>query len=379
MQTGRHYPGGKHNNHKYAFMIPLLIAKNKFSKERLSLGLDIGTQAVKFVKLKFFKEGVELCGFALEPAPANSKPDINRMLQSQNIKGVNISVSGPAAIIRYVNFPKMNNDELKQALRFEAQKHIPFSMDEVNLDSYILKEDLPDNKMFVLLAAAKKESINQRMKIIQEAGLKVNVIDVDSVALINAFNFNYPQDNLTERKAVALLNIGALMSNLNILENNIPRLSRDIHIAGNSFTQKLMDIFAMDFKSAEELKLNPVRNTKDIEVQNKISNGVNPDKEKAEKITAAIDAVLANLANEIRISFDYYESQSSSSVTKIYLSGGGSEFFGLKDMLANLLGIEVEYWDPFRRVNIPDGLKPEAETIKALSGRLAVALGLALR
>ena len=360
-------------------MIPLLRAKNKPSKERFSLGLDIGTQAVKFVKLKFFKEGVELCGFALEPVPANSKPDINRMMQSQNIKTVNISVSGPGAIIRYVNFPKMNNDELRQALRFEAQKHIPFSMDEVNLDSYILKEDLPDNKMFVLLAAAKKESINQRMKIIQEAGLKVNVIDVDSVALINAFNFNYPQDDLTERKAVALLNIGALMSNLNILENNIPRLSRDIHIAGNSFTQKLMDIFAMDFKSAEELKLNPVRNTKDIEVQNKISNGVNPDKERADKITAAIDAVLANLANEIRISFDYYESQSASSVAKIYLSGGGSQFFGLKDMLANLLGIEVEYWDPFRRVNISGGLKQETETIKALSGRLAVALGLALR
>jgi len=373
------YLGEKHNNHKYAFMIPLLRSKNKPSKERFSFGLDIGTQAVKFVKLKFLKESLELCSFGLELSQVDLKAAINKIIQSQNTKTVNISVSGPAAIIRCVNFPKMNNDELRQALRFEAQKHIPFSMDEANLDSYILKEDLPDNKMLVLLAAAKKESINQRMKIIQEAGLKVNVIDVDSVALINAFNFNYPQDDLTERKTIALLNIGALMSNLNILENNIPRLSRDIHIAGNSFTQKLMDIFAMDFKSAEELKLNPVRNTKDIEVQNKISNGVNPDKERAEKITAAIDAVLANLATEIRISFDYYESQSASSVAKIYLSGGGSQFSGLKDMLANLLGIEVEYWDPFRRVNISGGLKQEAETIKALSGRLAVALGLALR
>jgi type IV pilus assembly protein PilM len=145
---------------------------------------------------------------------------------------------------------------------------------------------------------------------------------------------------------------------LDIIENGIPRLSRDIHIAGSNFTQKLMEIFNLDFKAAEELK-------------------INPDAERAKSISAAIETVFANLASNIRTSFDYYESQSTTSVGKIFLSGGGSKFTGLKDMLGNLLGIEVEYWDPFKKIKLTND--SDAQKAKVLSDRLAVAVGLALR
>lgn len=333
-------------------MVTLPKLKERFSKERFAAGLDIGAHTVKFVKLKFLKDQVELAGFELEPAQFN-------LQKLQDIQVVNMAVSGPATIIRYVNFPRMNEDELKRSLRFEAQKHIPFSVEEVNLDSYVLKEDLPDNKMLVLLAAVKKEIVSQRLKLIEDAGLKVNLIDVDSVALVNAFNFNYPKDDKREHRTIALLNIGALMSNLNILEDGIPCLSRDIHLAGNSFTQKLADIFGIDFKAAEDLKLNP-------------------DKERAQKINAAVESVLTNLAAEIRTSFDYYESQSASTVAKIFLSGGSVLFAGIKDMLVNLLGIEeAEFWDPLKQINIPSGI--DSGRAKAKSAQLAVAVGLALR
>lgn len=332
----------------------------KIKKPALGIGLDIGTSTIKLVKLKFIGETVELCGFNLESTQTGLEPVtvIRKIAQSQHVKRVNISASGSATIIRYVNFPRMKEEELKQALKFEAQKHIPFSMAEVNLDGYILKEDLPDNKMLVLLAAVKKEFINQRLKLIEDAGLKVNVVDMDSLALLNAFNFNYADDNNIKTKTIAMLNIGASISNLNILEGSIPCLSRDIHIAGNNFTQKLMDIFGIDFKSAEELK-------------------INPDKERVDKITSAVESVLSNLATELRNSFDYYESHSASTVVKIFLSGERSQVSGLKDMLANLLGIEVEYWDPLRRINISSNI--ETQKIKTLSLQLAVAIGLALR
>ncbi|MBU3959113.1 MAG: pilus assembly protein PilM [Candidatus Omnitrophica bacterium] len=337
--------------------INLLRLKDKFLKEKLSVGLDIGASTIKLIKLEFLKEKPQLSFFSLEPVGNDLKAALKKIIDSQGIKAVNISVSGPSTIIRYVNFPKMNNDELSQALKFEAQKHIPFSSEEVNIDSYILKHNLPDNKMLVLLTAVKKESLNQRLKLIEEAGLNTNVVDIDSIALINAFNFSYSQDDNLKTKASALLNIGASLSNLNILEGGIPRLSRDIHIGGNNFTQKIQDLLSIDFKSAEELKLNP-------------------DKERLDKVLPAIEAILSNLAQEIRASFDYYESQSASSVIKIFLSGGGSLFTGLKDILANLLGIEVEYWDPLRAINISEGVDPQK--IKASSHQLAVAIGLAL-
>ncbi len=89
-----------------------------------------------------------------------------------------------------------------------------------------------------------------------------------------------------------------------------------------------------------------------------------------------MESVLSNLAVEIRTSFDYYESQNASSVVKIFLSGAGAKFSGLKDMLVRLLGIEVEYWDPLKRIKIDAGLA--VEDAKAQASQLAVAVGLAL-
>lgn len=335
--------------------------KNGLSKDKFSVGVDIGVSQIKVVKLKLAKEGIELCGYDIEPARLELGEVLSHILQSHSGGGelINISVSGQQSVIRYVNFVRMNNSELKQALKFEAQKHIPFSVADVNLDGYILKDNLPDNKMLVLIAAVKKDLVNQRLKMIEALGCRTNIIDIDSIALLNAFNFNYPsEEDSQEHKAIALLNIGSSMSNLDILDNGIPRLSRDLQIAGNVFTQKIADIFGIDFTSAENLK-------------------INPDKERLNKINAGIESALANLAREIRTSFDYYESQGASNVSKVFLSGGSAKFVGLKEMLARLLSIEVEYWDPFKKIRIPEDM--DAEKLKNSSGELSVAVGLALR
>lgn len=331
--------------------------KGKFSKDAVSVGLDIGNSSVKLVTLKFSQDAVELCGYALEASQANLETALKKLAQTQNISVVNISVSGPSSVIRYVNFPQMQLDELKQSLKFEAQKHIPFSMSDINFDCAILKSDLPDKKMSVMLAAIKKDYLSQRLLLLEKSGLVTAKVNIDSISLMNAFNFNYPLEASAVHKTTALLNIGATQTNLNILEGNLPRLSRDINIAGNTFTQKLADVFGLDFKEAEKLKLYP-------------------DKERHDKIKAALDAVLSNLAVEVRVSFDYYESQNSSSVEKIYLGGGGSLCEGFKEKLAEILDIEVEYWDPLKKITVPESL--DAKKIKEISSQLTVAVGLAL-
>jgi type IV pilus assembly protein PilM len=328
------------------------------TKERFSFGLDIGTQSIKCVKLKVSGNSTELVAFDVEESQLDPIDVLKKIKHAQNADFVNISFCGVSTVIRYVNFLRMSKSELRQALKFEAQKHIPFSLEEVYLDGEILKDDLPDNKMLVLIAALKKEFIQQRLKSLDDAGLRPNIVEIDSLALINSFNFNYPKVEIPENKSVCLLNIGSTISNVNIMDNTAARLSRDIHSAGANFTKKLMDIFNIDFKSAEELKFNP-------------------DPERADKVKAIIESVLTNLALEIRTSFDYYESQNNSNVVKIFLSGGGSKLAGLKEMLAGCLGIEVETWDPFKQIKINDKL--DVAKLNKFSGQFNIAVGLALR
>lgn len=329
-----------------------------FKKTFYSVGLDVGTSNIKLIKLKFSKDSWQVENFFSCPVEGNLLQALKRAAEFQEIKYVNTSVSGSSTIIRYVSFPKMAEEELRKSLKFEVQKYIPFSVSEVNLDISILKQNLPDNKMLVAVAAVKKDFINQRIKLLEANGFRLNIVDIDSLALSNAFNFNFGKNNVSKQKTVALLDVGATFSNLSILEEGMPLLSRDLNIAGNSFSQKVSDALGLDLKAAETLK-------------------IAPDNERMAKIAQAMEGILSSLATEIRVSFDYYESQSASSVSKIYLSGGGSLFPGLKDVLANNLGIEVEFWDPLKEIEVPVNI--DSAKIKAQSAQFAVAIGLALR
>ncbi len=175
---------------------------------------------------------------------------------------------------------------------------------------------------------------------------------------MNAFTYSYGAEPEVGSKTIALVNIGATFSNLTILEGLVPRLSRDIHIAGNNLNQKIMDVFNVDYRQAEALK-----------------KSAEPDR--ALKIKAIADAVMTDLAGEVRTSFDYFESQSTSSVSKIFVTGGGSSGCLGKEMLQSLLGIEVECWDPLRKMTFAS--EEIEKKCSGLSFMLGIAAGLALR
>jgi type IV pilus assembly protein PilM len=181
---------------------------------------------------------------------------------------------------------------------------------------------------------------------------------MDSLALINGFKFNYSDDEMLQNKTIALLNIGASISNLSILEQGVPFLSRDILLGGKSFTKKIASDLEIDFKAAEKAK-------EDI------------PKAKAEKIKSALEVVLTQLTTELRKSFDYYESQSVSSVEAVYISGGGSLLKDFQVNLNNLLGIDVKKWDPLKKVQLSPSV--DFQMIKEGAAQLAVAIGLSMR
>jgi type IV pilus assembly protein PilM len=340
-------------------MIPIIEQiTSRFAPEKTSIGLNIGVSTIKLAKLKFGRDKIELTGYAIEPNPLEPEEILKKLIQSQSIKTANISVSGQQAIIRYVELPKMNPSELKQALKFEAQKHIPFPIADVNIDGCIMKDNLPDNKMRVLLAAVKKDSLEPKLKQMRSLGIDVGLVEIDSISLVNAFNFNYMDDPDVANKTVGLINIGSATSNLNILEAGVPMLSRDISIGGNHFTQRISDVLGIGFKEAEALKMTAAKAEQD-------------------KILVAVEAVLAKLAQEVRTSFDYYESRSVSSVEKIFISGGASLYDGFKDMFGGFLGLTVENWDPFKKITISRDI--DAVKVRSVGSQLAVAIGLALR
>lgn len=337
----------------------MLFAK----KTNFKFGLDIGSSAIKIIKLSEHDNIRRIEDFSISDNP-REKAGLAVLLKNfLNDVGVasypiHTALSGQNVITRYVSLPAMADDDFRKALRFEAQKYIPFAIEEVEYDGYILKRDLPGNKMSVLIAAAKKDLVHQRINLLKDLGFRLAVVEIDSLALVNLFNFNYAQNEELKNKTTALLNIGATITNLNILERGIPCLSRDIHIAGDNFTTKISDIFGVDSKNAERLKKNL-------------------DEEKIGKAKSAIEPILSQLIQEIRTSFDYYESQSVLNVEKIFLIGGGSLFPEIKENLNHHLGIEIDIWDPLINFALAETL--DNAKIKADSSQLAVAIGLAMR
>lgn len=320
--------------------------KEKFAREKISVGLDIGKQTINAVKLKIALGKTELLNFESQPVSLGVDKALKDIKNSLGLDIVNIGLSGAATVIRYVNFPSMKPDEFKQALKFEAKKHIPLPIAEVNFDGYILKDGLPDNKMLVLIAAAKKDIINERVKLIGEIGLKLNIIDIDSLALANAFTFNYSDEPMLKDKSIAMLNIGPSLLNLNILENGILHFSRDIHFEWHNLSSTIADI--------------------------------SPSPAAAQAaIVETVTPVLTRLVDEVKPSFDYYESQKGSSVAKIFLSGEIEHAAGLEKKLSESFGITVELWDPLRKIEIAKAVN--TDKLKILTSQLGVAMGLGLR
>jgi len=296
------------------------------NKTKTRVGLDIGTSSVKVLALSGQKTGgFQLDFFAVQSIDGERSKEkiieaVKRAIASSEtkIQNVTISVSGQSVVVRQVLFPKMSESELKSALQFEAEKHIPFNINEVYIDAQVIDQNTEGNKMKVLIVASKKDLVDEYLGYIKEAGLEAEAIDCDTIAVTNAFIFNNP--GVGKDKTIALLNIGASMTNVCILKNEVLNFTRDIPV---------------EVKSIDTLE------------------------------------------NQVRLSFDYYENQFGKGIDGIYVSGGGAEETPLLQRFSQAFGLEVSAWDPTKILSVSP--KVDAQALKDASGRLAVCVGLAIR
>lgn len=321
-------------------------------------GIDIGASSIKLVELQEKKGKLELLRCAINPVPGeDTKAGLKDLLALSKLssKRVNVSLSGPSVIVRYIEMPPMKKDELKSAVKFECGKCIPFGINEAIIDCAVLDKSPSGAANRVILVAAKKDKVNSLMEIFKETGLEIASIDVDTMAVLNSFQ-RLGLENKPD-SIFAMINIGARFSNMNIAAKGYPCFTRDILWGGADITAKIKERLGVTIDEAEALKLDPG--------------------ERRTEIAGAIIPALEKFISEIRMSLDYFETQFGRNAEKLYISGGASYLFNMRDFLKENLGIEIVPWNPFEGIEMPDG--SINKSLLEYPGQFAVALGLAMR
>ncbi|MEM7585863.1 MAG: type IV pilus assembly protein PilM, partial [Acidobacteriota bacterium] len=200
-----------------------------FNRSKGVVGLDIGSATVKLVELKERKGQFTLQRIGVEPLSPEAIVDgsimdsslvvdaIQKLNDQTSVKNTNFgtSVSGHSVIIKKIELPAMDPDELAESIQWEAEQHIPFDINDVRLDYVTLSDDDPGlENMEVLLVAVKREKVNDYVSVISQSGKSPSLVDVDAFAIQNAYQLNYDLDPL---KVVALINMGAGVTNINII------------------------------------------------------------------------------------------------------------------------------------------------------------------
>lgn len=334
----------------------------RMGKQKSRVGLDIGSNSIKMVELSGQPDKPVLVSHGMKNLTGISKsllPSSVKALADEigiSARDVSISVSGPSLIVRLISMPKMTDDELAGAVRFETEKFIPFDISDCILDFRILDKQAKDKaSVDILLAAVKKEYVMQKVNAVEEAGLSVKTVDADLVAVINSFIANHPSQE--QPKTAAILNIGASSTALSILQGGMPVFVREISAGGNDLSSMLAKKTGLSQELSEKLKLDPG--------------------EKSEEVAGHVKPALAAILDEVKLSFGYYENQSGRSVDEIYVSGGSAGLAGLEDAFHESFVSKPRYWDPFQFLDKSQAAG--AAGTDKVKNYFAVAVGLALR
>ncbi len=347
------------------------------------VGIDVGSYSVKVVLFKLEAGAYTLKAWGQLPlgAKADAGPDEKKAAvvnllraffieKGVKVKEVSTALSGNAVIVRYVKFPRLTKTELQSTLATEAEPFIPFDINEVQLSFHILSEIVEDGqkKMETVLVAAKRDLVQQRLEILQGAGLVPTIIDVDSFALENIHEKT--RDAKEGPGATLYLNIGHMVTNLSIVENGVTRVVRDMFISGNTLTKAIMKAFQCDAVRAEELKHSRGVFVDPAEKEKALADG---DRDGL-GVSQAVGQVARDLVAEVHRSVDFYLSQGPDrSIGRIMLAGGTARLKNLDKHLAQELKVPVSVLNPFAFAKGGDAV-PEAQ-----ASAFGVAAGLALR
>jgi type IV pilus assembly protein PilM len=346
-----------------------------FSRSKKGVvGLDIGSSAVKLIELREKKGEFHLQRLGIEPLSPEAIVDgsimdsslvvdaIHRLNDQTKVKNnaFATSLSGHSVIIKKIQLPAMPEEELADSIQWEAEQYIPFDINDVRLDYVVLAEGEPGrDSMEVLLVAVKRDKVNDYVSVISQTGKTPSIVDVDAFAVQNAYEVNY---DLDPRKVVALINMGAGVTTINILSRGATVFWRDISFGGNQFTEALQREFNLSFLQAEALK-----------------RGESVDRYSLADARPVLDTVSAEMASEIRKTFDFFSATSSEGpVDELVLSGGCALTPNLQQVLREKFEVPTELMNPLRRIHFKES-DFDPEWMQSIGPMMAVAVGLGIR
>ncbi|QJW48729.1 type IV pilus assembly protein PilM [bacterium BFN5] len=347
--------------------------KNKFiQKSDKVLGIDIGTGSLKIIELNFKNERPVVTKLAIADFSENLfedgrlvKPDeLTSVLQHQLSTGgfssreAVIAIGGRAIFIREVVFPQMAEDELQEAIKWDMEKYVPYAPDSFYYDFSIIGTANNGLEMRVLLVAAPKYHIDSLVSVLKLAGLKPIAVDGEAFALYRS---------IVKAENSILVDIGQYMSQIIVYQQGIPTVTRIIPLAGQRFTEVLMNALDLDVYEAERLK----------QRQQGLLPAVNHSPEHTD-IHKQMLLLVQELAREIRRTVEFYQVQNKEAIIeKIIISGGGANLDNLIQHLKTMLDIPILQHNPADIVEYAASY--DHQYIKDIGPRIAAAVGLALR
>jgi type IV pilus assembly protein PilM len=340
-----------------------------FGRNKESVGLDIGSGFVKVVVVDHSGDQPEVSGVAMRPLVADAivegevmdpglvSDTIRDVFSEIGAKGKDVitAVGGHDVIIKKIEMDRMKESDAREVIRWEAEQHVPFDIKSVELDFQILDPLEEGMQMQVLLVAAKRELVDHKVSLLLDAGLSPAAIDVDAFALHNAFAHNHPE---AMRGIVALVNIGHETTNVNILEDGSPLLTRDIPFGSRRVRQDLQREKGLTAEQAEDV------------VQGR---------ETLEDLSSLVDSAADEVGVGIeRASAFLMTRQDGGGLGGIYLSGGGARIPGMAEAIGERTNLQTDMVNPFEQVPVQPGATGSV-VLEEAAPMLLLPLGLALR
>jgi type IV pilus assembly protein PilM len=330
-----------------------------------TIGLDIGSHAVKLVGFKMASNGPFLTRVGIKEIPYGNEeedsgllPEVIKALYREvglNPGKVRLTVSAPAINVRRITLPAMPKDELQEAARWELKEQLSFPVESARIDCHVLKEwtegDL--KKIDLITVACPKQQIEQILTVAAKADLQPTHLEVTAFALWNALlHFHAP----AHEEELALIDLGASKTGIHIFQKGVLQFSREITPGGADISRAIQE--GLDPAEAPHLLFSRAERIKHV-----IGIPVKGPYEKIEgesisvaKISFLIRPLLEKLVNEIIRSLDYYKSHFPvERVNRILLSGGSANLKNMAAYLSGELGLPVECFRPLKGISFDSG------------------------
>lgn len=334
-----------------------------------AIGIDIGSKSIKMAEVSSRGARPFLKRMAIMDVPDRVLEDgmisdedllaetLQRMAAKNGFSGYQVAVAlgGRSLFIREVVFPRMSEKELRQAIRWDLEKYVPFSPEQLYFDFSIVGPGATDMEVRLLLIAAPREGVDAITRVVAKAGLQLVAIDIEPLAI---------QRTLPETPDCVLIDTGASFSQVTLFQNNSPVFTRNIPIGGNQFTASVMEGMEIGRDEAELIKH---------------SHGGSADASgEPDVLSGQIDRIVGELAGEVRRTLEYYQVQNRNvNISKVFITGGGAKMNKLPEKLSAILELPVSLHDPLEGMESQSSLN--RQYLREVGPQMSVAVGLAMR